>query len=242
MIDVTERAAARFVGWSGDGGWFVRGLRATNLRWICGLDVNRRPVSLMALKVWATAATLHDPGAWGVAVVGEVGRSSVESIAAFADYATIAAGGRFAGTLVYADPQHCHRERDLKASASPTVGNESAVEMARAGFDCRPAATRVVAGGATADGVRGARHIPASPGRGDSHELLQRLMYEKRFYVSPQCPRLLEALDKQQPRPGFNEPQKVANAASDRLSNALDGVRYAVWRLFGAPDGPTLRR
>lgn len=242
MIDVTERAAARFVHWSGDAGWFVRGMRASNLRWICGLDVNRRPVSLMGLKVWATAATLHDPAAWGVAVVGEVGRASVESIAAFADYAAIAAGGRFAGTLVYADPQHCHREKDLRHSATPAAGNESAVELARAGFDCRPAATRLASGAPTLGQIQAQRHVPSSPSRGDSHELLQRLMYEKRFYVSPQCPRLLEALDKQQPRPGFNEPIKVANAASDRLSNALDGVRYAVWRLFGAPDGPSLRR
>ena len=242
MIDVTERAAARFVGWSGDAGWFVRGLRAANLRWICGLDINRRPVSLMALKIWATASTLHDPGAWGVAVVGEVGRASVESIAAFADFAAVAAGGRFAGTLVYADPQHCHREKDLRHTATPSAGNESAVELARAGFDCRPAATRLASGAPTLGTIQAQRHVPASPSRGDSHELLQRLMYEGRFYVSPQCPRLLEALDKQQPRPGFNEPIKVANAASDRLSNALDGVRYAVWRLFGAPDGPTLRR
>lgn len=238
MIDVTERAAARFVNWS-DAGWFVRGLRASNLRWICGLDVNRRPISLMALKIWSTEETMNDPGAWGVAVVGEVGRASVESVAAFADFASIAAGGRFAGTLVYADPQHCHRERDLKTSSTPMAGNESAREMALAGFDCRPAATRAT-GGVTIGTTRG--HVPCSPSRGDSHELLQRLMYEGRFYVSPQCPRLLEALDKQQPRPGFNEPIKVANAASDRLSNALDGVRYAVWRLFGAADGPTLRR
>ena len=189
MIDVTERAAARLVGWSGDAGWFVRGMRASNLRWICGLDVNRRPVSLMALKIWATAATLHDPAAWGVAVVGEVGRASVESIAAFSDFAAVAAGGRFAGTLVYADPQHCHREKDLRHAATPATGNESAVELAR-GFDCRPAATRLASGAPIPGQLQAQRHVPASPSRGDSHELLQRLMYERRFYVSPQCPRL----------------------------------------------------
>lgn len=238
FLDVTDRAVRGFTDQSDN--WFIRGLRATNLRYIGGLDVNQRPQVMPVVKVFATRATIGRPDAWGIVVMDEVGMSYAGSLRAFADYAKDAARGRYRGIMVVADPQNCHKDRDIRAGRTGRHGgNEAAKAMADVGFDVRPAATAWSPGG-----VREMpREYPWSPPVEDSHELVQRLMYEGRLYVHPRCARTLEAFERQQqderaPR----RPLKGKNDSSDRLSHVPDGIRYAVWRLFGpSRKGPTPR-
>lgn len=206
-------------------GWFVRSQRRTNDRYVLGMDVNLSPCSA---EVVVVAGDPEDPTnleKWILLVVDEVSREYAE----LHEFASVLDGvhrGDYRGSTVFVDGTSMWRSSKIVAEGR---GNSSGRALARAGFDARPPATSRARPGKAAN--------PRNPDVDDSFALLHRLLMEDRLFVSSGCPRLLEAFERQQrDTTKINRPHKDPNTASDRLSNAMDGLRYLAWAILGEPQ------
>lgn len=207
------------------GGWFVRSQRRTNDRFILGMDVNLSPCSA---EVAVIAGDPEDPtnvDKWIAVVVDEVSREYAE-LHEFASVLDQVHRGEYRGSTVFVDGTSMWRSAKIVAEGR---GNSSGRALSRSGFDARPPATSKPRPGKAAN--------PRNPDRDDSHALVHRLLMEDRLFVSSGCARLLEAFERQERDPRrINQPKKDPNTETDRLSNAIDGLRYLLWPIFGEPQ------
>ena len=221
FVDVTAEALKLCA--SGPG-WYTPGQRRGSDEFIIGMDVNLSPCTAIVCKVVAPAGGVRDMDAWSLVVVDEVSRQ-MSVLEAFCDNVLkVARRGSYRGCTVIVDGTAMHRSAEAmrKTGSSSTIGKA----VALAGFDARPPAHT--------DPRPGKRPNAANPKPDDSHGLVHEFLRQDRLLVAGHCARLLHAFDKQQRDPvKMNQPYKVANTASDRLSNAMDGLRYVLWRVFG---------
>lgn len=202
-----------------------RGHRAANLNFIGGLDVNKRPITLVIAKVFAR--DLGDHSSWGLVVVDEVRMEYAETIIHAGRQFKRARGKLYEGITIVVDSTAMWSDRALQRGQAPSLraGNESALALCDLGFDARAA-------------QMSAQRKPINPSRKDSHMLLHELMDGDRFYIaSGRAPQLLKSIDQQQAGP-TGLPHRVSNTAGDRLANPLDGLRYLAWRLWGKGRKP----
>lgn len=216
--DITAHVAKKI---APGGNWFVPGFAAQNLQYLIGMDVNLSPCTAIIAKVVALDGVGSSPEQWGVVVVDEVSaqRATLEEFGQ--NHLGRAQGGAYRSSLVFLDPQNCHRTQSRS-------GNQSGRALLHAGFDARPAATSI------ADGKR----IPGIIPRVTSHYQVHQLLQQDRLWVSSKCVRLLEAFDRQELDPSKDLPKKEPNTESDRLSNAMDGLRYLLAAIFPLSQRP----
>ena len=223
FTDITASIARRM---SASSSWFIPGLRATNYEVIGCMDVNKYPITAEFVKVYAEGGHVDDPKAWGLVVVDEFQMKRIYSVEQFAKelhkYKKM-----YRGCLMIIDPQNCHRQSDLKKGATGRGGNISARAMAEFGFDARPAAVR--------RRREDRRLVPYSPPADELFGLVQKMFFSGSIYVdSAACPKLLDALDKQQRSPkNPKQPVRMPGTASDRLASPTDALRYGAWAILG---------
>lgn len=220
FVDVTAAA----LGFCARGpGWFTPGQRRGSDEFILGMDVNLSPCTAIVCKVVAPRGGERDMDSWSLVVVDEISRSSSVLESFCETVLSVARRGAYRGCTVFVDGTAMHRSaKALRSKSLSSIGKA----VADAGFDARPPAQT--------DPEPGKRPNAADPPVDDSHSLVHEFLRRDRLLVAGHCARLLEAFDKQQRDPhALNRPYKVANTASDRLSNAMDGLRYAMWGIFG---------
>lgn len=204
------------------GGWFISSQTRTNDRWILGQDVNLSPCSAVVGQVAGDPDNPTDVDKWTLVVLDEVSREYSE-LGEFAATLGEVHRGDYKGCTIFVDGTSMTRSSKAVKGGK---GNASGRALARAGFDARPPATYAA--------KRGRPVSPRNPDHDDSHALIHRLLLEDRLLVGSNCPRLLEAFERQEEdRKGKCRPHKDPNTASDRLSNAMDGLRYLAWPIFG---------
>lgn len=224
--DITRAAVRRFFATSNP---LRPGLRAGNQDFIGGLDVNKRPITLVIAKVFAR--DIHKPDEWGLVIVDEVRLPYAETVIHAGRAFRRARGKLYEGITIVVDSTAMWSDTAIRHGRAPTQngGNENALALCDLGFDARPAQLT-------------AQRKPVNPVRMDSHHLIHELMDGDRLYLAGgRVPQLLKSIEQQQVGPN-GLPHKVSNSAGDRLANPIDGLRYLAWRLWGKGRKPAKHR
>lgn len=222
-VNITERVVRLIFGRASP---HFRGMRATNNRYMLGMDVNCHPCTAIALQVSAPKDRLDDRSAWHFWALEETqvyhGSSFAlgERLSSTVFGRTLEPGTRgspFAGAGIVCDGTSVVRDPTHHKFGKDPIG--TAMVLGPMGFDVRaPLYTP------SEKGPRG-----RNPNRYDSHLLVQRLLREGRLHVAQRCEALIEAFLEQEDSGDGVEPFKVSATRSDRLSSPMDALRYPLW-------------
>lgn len=225
--DITPTVARRLFGRDNP---HYRGLRASSLGYIGGMDVNRHPMSTVVLQVACDPSDPTNRDKWTVFVwdliYTEHGNALKQADAlsshAFARVRRAdAAGSELKGIGIITDGTAVTRDPTAHSYGGDPRG--LAELFGKSGFDVRPP-------------EYSHNNRPANPAKADSYRLVHRLLREGRLYIHERCKPLITALLEQEDSGDGTTPIKVSHNRSDRLSSPVDALRYAVWSIFHRAD------
>ena len=235
-IDVTA-AAVRFI--AGRGSPHVRGLQATNMKYLLGQDINCHPLSTCVMTFSAPPETATDRDTWvlwvwDVIVSNEGGSLHHAEKLASLRFARIRRPtddtSPFNGACIVTDASAM--TRDPTAHRYGTLPHGLPESFGKLGFDIRAPSYSYTG-----------RVCPLNPSRYDSHMLLQRFIKEKRFYVHQRCGTLIQSLCEQQDSGDGVAPEKTSHDRADRLASPIDALRYPLWAAMkGGRQETTIRQ
>lgn len=228
-INVTDRVVRLIFGRPSP---HFRGMRATNTRYLLGMDVNCHPCTAIAIQVSAPKDRPDDRDAWHFYVFEETqvyhGSSFAlgERLSSTVFGRTLEPGTRaspFAGAGIVSDATAVARDPTHHKYGKDPIGVASV--LGPMGFDVRcPLYTP------SEKGPRG-----RNPNRYDSHLIVQRLLREGRLHVTQRCEALIEAFLEQEDSGDGVEPMTISATRSDRLASPMDALRYPLWAALKAP-------
>lgn len=221
--DITTTVARKLFGAANPN---YRGLRASNLKIIGGMDVNISPHSTVLLQVAADPDEPTNRSRWTV-IVWDI-------LQTFHGDATVHAdalhGKRFAKMVRRDSDGETYRGIGIVCDATAINHNPTAHRtggdpkglcalFGAKGFDLRPPEYTK-------------ERRPVNPHKKDSYQLLHNLMRERRLLINSRCQPLIDALLEQEDSGDGTTPIKVSHNRSDRVSSSVDALRYACWGIF----------
>nr|WP_276600564.1 terminase family protein [Nannocystis sp. ILAH1] len=202
-------------------------VRATNQRYVLGMDVNCHPMTSVAIQVTAPKEAEEDRDQWHFWCFEQI-RTSHGSSFAHADQIQNTYFGRmleptgkkspFEGTGIIVDAKALGWDPTAHRFGGDPQG--IAMVFGRLGFDLR--APLYVP---TEKGMR-----PKPPNRKDSFILVKRLLRETRLHILTRCNSVVEAFRRQEDSGDGETPIK-----NDPLDSAMDALRYALYGIVHAP-------
>ncbi|WP_434417787.1 terminase large subunit domain-containing protein [Nannocystis pusilla] len=231
--DITPTVARRIFGQVNP---HYRGLRASNHRYIGGMDVNKHPLSTVVLQVACDSSDPTNRDKWTVFVwdiIYTKHGNALKQADALGSHSfarvrrAAAAGSELAGIGIVTDATAVTRDPTSHSYAGDPRG--LAELFGKAGYDVRPP-------------EYSHNHRPVNPAVADTYRLIHRLFREGRLFVHERCVPLIESLLEQEDSGDGTTPIKVSHTRSDILSSPVDALRYACWAIFYRPEvkAPTL--
>jgi hypothetical protein len=210
-----------------------RTVRATNKRYVLGVDVNVNPMSTVLVQVTAPPDRVADPDAWHYWIVDEVISPTSNSLRhaerlVSAELAraldATGTGSPLAGCGVIADATAI--SRDPTQTGSRAGAGSLAETFARVGLDLRAPAYRTNTAG---------RRVHSNPDRRSSFALLHRLLTEGRLHVFSRCTALLNAFATQLVEPDGICALDARRGHWDKVMGPIDALRYIIYAIANAP-------
>lgn len=206
-----------------------KGLRASNHRYIGGMDINKAPHTTLLVQVGCDPADPTNRDKWTLYVWdmmqtftggpdGHAERLASKWLAKVTDRGSD--GEQHRGIGIIGDGQSINWQG---SGGNPT---ELVKMFGARGFDLRPPV------------YTDKNHKAANPHIGDSYYLIRELMRTGRLKVHAlHCRKLIDSLLAQEAGGKDNTPIKISHTASDRVSSAVDALRYVAWAIYrgGAP-------
>lgn len=240
-VDITETVARALFGRANP---HHRTARASNFRWVIGMDVNCNPMSTALLQVTAPADKRDDRDAWHYWIVDTVSTATSNSLAHAERLVSIELGrvldqhGRgspLAGCGVIVDATAIGRD----PTAHKHGQSGSVVEtFARVGLDARAPFYRPPAPGKAADPNKPGHQNPEILAR---FTLARRLVNEGRLHVFSRAGELLRAFNEQLATPDGIIPMDARRGKWDAIMGPMDATTYAIFAAANAKPPPAAR-
>lgn len=213
--DVTQQAIRGF--WV-RGNQYMRSMTPQNTAFVGGQDFNVNPMTTVICKVFGDP---KNPDTWGICVVDEVVTHHTDTWrhgnwmkSEKCRYGRVS----YSGIPIACDSTACNFD-PTRVKGSSHYGSSAAKTLTELGFDARPC-------------MLSSKGHPVNPNLMDSISLMHKLMREGRLLVhGTRCKDLLRSLEEQTVKAN-GLPDKKSNTASDKLSSAIDALRYLCWALF----------
>lgn len=201
------------------------GLRASNLTFIGGMDVNCSPHTTLLLQAACDPDDPQNRDKWSVYVWD--GFQTHEDAAV---HAAMLHGKQFAKMVRRGSDGETYRGMGIicdgaSVNHDPTAHRHGGDPKGLAkifgskGFDLRPP-------------EHTNKGKAANPHLADSYRLVQTLLRERRLFIHARVGFLRDALLEQEDSGDHVTPIKVSGNRSDRVSSSVDAMRYALWAIF----------